>query len=174
MDASEKSTCMKLVHYLTDHEVKQLYCFVWIWAEDNSIMRRWKGWFTNREVCKQDSKRNGPSYTTFDGPGSPTALLCLEAVCPCFVHQIDKIEDLIVQPCLCFTPTIPETFKDLCELHIDGLTVIKVPVVHFTSCSKYEYIIKETGVVFTSHEKHIYLAYLERKLRRIVSSFIFL
>ena len=122
----------------------------------------------NRVVCKQEGKRNSHSYTTFDGPRSPTALLCLETVCPCFVHQIDKIEDLVVQPCLCFTPTIPETFKYLCELNIDGLTMIKVPVADFTSCSKYEYIIKETGEVFTSHEEQIYLAYLERRQRCVI------
>ena len=170
IDATEKTELPELIHHLTDHKVKQLYRYVWIWSEDNSVMRRGKSWFTSKEECKQEGKRNWPSYTTFDGPGSPGAQLSVEAICPCFVHNADNMHELITLPCLCFTPTIPEHFKDQTDLKIDGLTIVKTPVTNFSSCPKYEYIVKETGKVFSSHEKDTYLAYLERRRYCIVSS----
>ena len=116
-------------------------------------MKKGKSWFTDREECKQEGKSDSASYTTFDGPGCPTALLSVETIRPCFVH--DPVQDLIAFPCLCVTPTIPEHLKDKSELHIEGLTVIKTPVKDFSSCPKYEYVITESGEVFTNHEKDI-------------------
>ena len=108
----------ELIRYLTEHTLKQLYRDLWIWSEDNSIMRRGKSWCTSKEDCTKEGKRNGPSYTSFDGPGAPSALLCMESVCPCFVHQIFHEAELITKPCQCFTPNIPEHYKDLSELEI--------------------------------------------------------
>lgn len=170
IDAAEKAGLSELVGYLTDHNVKQLYRYVWIWSEDNSIMRRGKSWFTSRSDCLAEGKRNSPSYTTFDGPGCPMAQLSVEAVCPCFVHLTDSITDTIAQPCLCFTPNIPDQMKDKCEITMNGLTFVKAPVTNFSGCPKYEYVIKESGTVFTSYEKDIYLAYLEWRRRSINST----
>ena len=146
IDATAKAGYSEVVSYLTDHKVKPLYQYIWIWFEDTSIMRRGKSWFSDRERQKKKS-------FIHHGPGCPTALLSVETVCPCFVH--DPVQDLIALPCLSITPTIPEHFKDKAELHLDGLKVIKTPVSNFSCCPKYEYAIKETGEVLTSHEKDI-------------------
>ena len=169
IDAADKSGHKDLAHALKDHNVNELYRYVWIWSEDRTIMKRGQSWFTDKETCKIQGRKNAPSYATFDGPGCPVAQLSVEAICPCFIHCVDQLMDVITQPCMCFTPTVPEYLKDKSELTIDGHTIIKTPVADFSPCPKYEYIIKENGEIFTSHEKDIYIAYLERCRRTIVS-----
>ena len=168
--ASEKSNYQELVNQLTDHTVKQLYRWVWIWSEDNSVMRRGKSWFTTKEECLNEGKKNGPSYVTFDGPGCPDAMLSVESVCSCFVHMADEYDKLISPPCLCFTIDVPPQFQGLSEIEIDGLKIMKIPVIDFGCIPKYEYVIKNTGEIFTSHEKDIYKAYFERHRSMIIKS----
>ena len=170
IEACEKSRQRELIKQLTAHTVNQFYRWVWIWSEDNSIMRRGVSWFTSKEECLKEGKRNGPSYTTFDGLGSPSAILSAEAVCPCFVHRIDVTEDVIGPPCLCFTADIPTPFKGVTELDIDGLFIVKTPIVNFSYPPQYRYLIKNTGELFNSNEKDIYKAYLERRRFLIVHS----
>ena len=61
-------------------------------------MRRGKNWFTCKEDCKKEGKRNDLSYTTFDGSGVPLALLYVEAVCPCFVLLKVGIKSIFLKP----------------------------------------------------------------------------
>jgi hypothetical protein len=35
-------------------------------------------WFTTREGCLEDARRNKPDYTTWDGPGAPYLKLMIE------------------------------------------------------------------------------------------------
>ena len=170
IEAAQKSNYQELVKHLTDHSVQQLYRWIWVWNEDNSIMRRGQSWFTTKEECQNEGRRNMPSYTTFDGPGCPVAALAVEAVCSCFVHMADSYEKLIAPPCLCFTPIVPYQFQGLTELEIDGMKISKMPVTNFGFPPHYEYLIKSTGEKFSSHEKDIYRAYLERRRCSIVQS----
>ena len=92
-----------LLKTLTKDAEKQLYRWVWIWSEngdgDGHIMDRGQTWFTDIESCRVEGKKHKPSYYTFDGPGAPIAVLCVESVCPCHVH--DPLSFQVTRPCWC-------------------------------------------------------------------------
>ena len=180
--ACDKAGLTEMSNLLCDHEVKQLYRYVWIWSEDNSIMRRGTSWFTCKEKCLEEGKKHRPSYYTCDGPGAPDAHISVEAVCPCSVHSMDSSpteqdsrfqlgtnNQLIAPPCLCFTPTIPEQYRNKSEIKIDGLTFMRRPVTLFSLPPSYEYVVKETQDIFFSTQKDIYVAYCEYRRRCIIS-----
>ena len=125
-------------------------------------MRRRKNWFTDREDCKKEVKRNSPSYSILVGLDVHSSVDCwnhLPMLCSWSCPRFDC------------SSMLPKHLKDKDELHIDGLTVIKTAVTTFSHCPTYEYIIKESGEVFISHKKDIYWAYLERRCWHIVSSY---
>ena len=80
IDASEKAECPELVKILTNHNVQQLYRYVWMWSEDNSVMTRGNSWFTCKDECKKEGKRQMPYWETWDGPGAPVAYLTVESI----------------------------------------------------------------------------------------------
>ena len=95
--------CPDLLKTLTKDAEKELYRWVWIWSEngdgDGHIMDRGHTWFTDVESCRVEGKKHKPSYYSFDGPGSPAAVLCVESVCPCHVH--DPLSLQVTRPCQC-------------------------------------------------------------------------
>jgi hypothetical protein len=93
-----------LSQLLNSHGVRELYRYVWIWSEDGHIMKRGGSWFTSKDNCLAEGKKQSPSYCTFDGPGAPEATLCLESVCPCRVHRVagEYAKGLLTIPCPCF------------------------------------------------------------------------
>lgn len=89
-----------LAKHLDSHGVHQLYRYMWVWSDDGHIMTQGKSWFTNKESCLNQGRYVQPNYTTFDGPGAPSAELCIEAVCPCHVFLTDT--DITSDECLNF------------------------------------------------------------------------
>jgi hypothetical protein len=150
----------QLVSHLLDHRVKELYRFVWIWSEDGRIMVSGKSWYTDKERCKAEGQKFRPAYETFDGPGSPTAVLCIEATCPCNVHHPTKVtSENIAAPCKCYLDDC--TSKG--ELCIEGFTILKEPNVSSTDPTTYNYFVVNTGKRFTSSHEDMYVAYKEQK-----------
>lgn len=85
--AEEGPAYPKLAARLKASPTHQLYRYVWLWSEDQSVLAQGISWFTDRDACVAKGKSLQPSYDTFDGPGAPTAMLCVEAVTPCNIHK---------------------------------------------------------------------------------------
>ena len=169
-DAAIKAEQIELATMLNDHNVKLLYRYVWIYNEDNSIMKRSKGWYTDREMCLKVGKQNMPSYATFDGPGAPYAHLTVESSCLCYIYDIEQHNNgknnnkLILEKCKCFTPIIPHQFLDKSTIELDGIKVVHVAISqNFTYPPTYNYMLKPAMDKFSSVEREIYLAYMDYK-----------
>ena len=180
ISASYRANCPELGDLLRATRTPLLFRWVWVWSEDNLIMKRGKSWFVTREDCLQQGKRKTPSYYTWDGPDSPDAQLSLEAVCPCMVHRVDQPSsdpeedpvEIIATPCACFYPHETPAYAQgkPGEICLDGLTIMKSP---FQLDRGTRYVIKETGEQFSSLHRDTYAAYMERKRRLINSAYEF-
>ena len=107
---------------LTKHGVKEVFRFVWIWSEDNSILSRGKSWFTSRKECLAVGKVSRPRIEVADSPHGPFTCLALEATCVCQMHNIDKnildeidMNFVYIYPCACadVTHEIEDTNKKM-------------------------------------------------------------
>ena len=97
---------------MTNHDIKQFFRFAWIWSEDGHVMRRGGPWFTDKAACREEGKNYTPTYFTCDRPHAPVATLCVEALCPCYVHMADQgIFAPIGIPCRCFGRAMPAPVK---------------------------------------------------------------
>ena len=193
INASYRANCPEMGDLLRNTMTNVFYRWLWIWSEDNSIMKRGKSWFVSREACLQQGRRKTPSYTTWDGPDSPLAQVSVEAVCPCRVHRVANAmiltpdmssaayhsgeeelagawgQEMIAPPCACFYPheapayTKKKKMREG-ELYVDGMTITRTP---FQLDNGVRYIIRETGENFSSLHRDIYAAYMERKRRLI-------
>ena len=174
IDAAYKAEQPELASMLTRKYV--LYRWIWVWSEDSSILKRGDSWYVSRDVCRQQGKRNTPSYCTWDGPDSPFAQLSLESVCPCIVHCIEQEEhegggEMSGSPlmCMCFSPEVPEYAKidgRPGQIHVDDVTISKAPF-QYEWVPGIKYIIQETGDTFYSLRENVYWAYMERKWHQL-------
>ena len=171
VDACEKADLKDLVQELTDHKQKPLYRYVWIWSEDNSIMKRGNSWYQDKQECREEGERCRPSYATWDGPNSPTAVLSVEAVCGCLVTGVDQRSYVIERACSCHPHLVPEQYRNQNEIWIDGLTIVKLPMVGFSAGGSYFYVVKETQDRFSSSKWDIFTAYCEYRRELIMASF---
>ena len=91
---------------LQSHGVPELYRHIWIWSEDTTVMKRGDAWYIDSAQCIQ-SATPAPGYMTWDGPGSPTATLCVESVAPCNVFaargSLDNSKDLFLKSKMCIS-----------------------------------------------------------------------
>ena len=102
----EKESFSELAQLLNSHGVQELYRYIWIWSTDGSIMRCGESWYTSKARCLFEGQHRIPSYCTFDGPGAPEAVLCVESICPCHVHLVSQArayaKGVLSLPCRCF------------------------------------------------------------------------
>ena len=98
-----KNNEMNIAESLTKHRVEEVFRYVWMWSEDNSILRRGKSWFTSREDCLLEGKKHVPSMEVDDSPSSPFISLTLESSCKCRIHKIDEnnLDNISGKPCSC-------------------------------------------------------------------------
>lgn len=99
----------ELLRVLTDHSVKQVYRYVWIWSEDLKVVRRGKAWYTDEKLCRADGIKDRPPFNTRNGP---IATLCVESCCTCYLHYVDERRyNVIGLPCRCFVEVITTPVK---------------------------------------------------------------
>ncbi len=89
-DSTDTPAYPELAAKLSGHSVPQVYRYLWIWTEDQSVVSQGCSWFTSREACLAKGMSVRPRLETFDGPRAPRAVLCLEAVTPCNVFKADR------------------------------------------------------------------------------------
>lgn len=55
------------------------YQWHYVWSEDNSLVMQSFQKFRNESECRRDGEKHHPSYTSFDGPNAPAAILRVTA-----------------------------------------------------------------------------------------------
>ena len=83
---------------LTDHQVKQMFRYVWISSHGVTVRRRGSSWFTNASACRAAGHLDKPIQRQDE-----SLTLCVESCCLCYIHHIDEPRyNTIGLPCKCF------------------------------------------------------------------------
>jgi len=104
----------KLYMGLRNHNIKELYRWVYIWSWSGEIMCRGTILYDNEHICRMKALSHQPNYDTYDGLGAPYAKLCVESICKCMSH-LEPGHPIPREPCACFKSWEPAGCMLVCN-----------------------------------------------------------
>jgi hypothetical protein len=80
--------------------IKEWYTWVYL---DNSgeILSKSRIIYGDKRTCLTEAAKHFPDFDTYDGAGAPSAKLCIESMCKCYLHVRPKNYRMI-KPCECY------------------------------------------------------------------------
>lgn len=125
-----------LLKILTDHQVRQLYRYVWIWQDDQTVISRGRAWFTSEQDCRDEGLKHNPRL---HNPSSSGTTLSVESCCPCYLHDVDQGNYTVMdRPCRCFVDDqchlfMPDHTPAFTRHPLRSTNVINAPKKHVTT-----------------------------------------
>jgi hypothetical protein len=101
VEALKQNGTVLLALALKNHNILEKYRWVWVWSWEGEIMSRSSTWYDNEALCRMQAVGKAPGWDSFDGPGSPYPILCIESICECYEH-LPPGHPLPREPCACF------------------------------------------------------------------------
>ena len=65
-------------------------------------MARGSNWCDDEVLCRMNAVGKAPGWDSFDGPGSPYPIQCIESICECYTKLPPDGHSLPGEPCACF------------------------------------------------------------------------
>ena len=69
-----------LYHRLSSHGESEIFRWVWLCSWTGQVLKKSAAWYACEVGCYERGNQNLPDYDTFDGPGAPYPILCVESV----------------------------------------------------------------------------------------------